>query len=487
MLDQVQVDVQIQSLFDAVPSLWIALFEGLLHLELPDIYRDMEDLVTETARLHNAQILLSTLETVVLRMQLPHLKPELVVKREPKTMLQLTSIFWQIYLQLQSKVSKDPTDSSSGTPESQTRVLDIRHDDNPYMKALKLKQKRVLEERNMKVIKTSDRSTKQLQKVIQQHKQTLENIKNFQMDRRELQALKARQESEEQESVQRSEEQESIQEQSVEQMQYWMGDSVPERNLQKFIQRVRQRVPLKAFPTPDEQERIWKSQLDIKRRALDDRIWTQKVIVQQQIQKFNDETPLVAFADDEKNTRMAEWRRKQIQQQRKARLQLEDEYKRIKRMSKRQQDAQERVERQERKRVLQEQAMSTGIFKNYLKQQRQALIEERRMEKEARQQYEASVKTQKEAAQHYLNTQIQMLQEELKNATLEEKLLLQAQKQEIIRLVREQKDFNSKRIKSIHKKLESDYWEDAWRQDIIDSLKTNVRFGVVDHNTDESE
>jgi hypothetical protein len=55
--------------------------------------------------------------------------------------------------------------------------------------------------------------------------------------------------------------------------------SMTERNLNSFMQQVTDAVPLtKPFPAT-ERERAWKAQLKLSRKALDDRIWTQRVVM----------------------------------------------------------------------------------------------------------------------------------------------------------------------------------------------------------------
>lgn len=64
-----------------------------------------------------------------------------------------------------------------------------------------------------------------------------------------------------------------------------------------------------------------------------------------------------------------------------------------------------------------------------MESQRQAILEERRLERESRLKFNAAAKIQTEAKQQYMNDQIAMLQEDLAEAQRQEAILEKAHKQ----------------------------------------------------------
>ncbi|KAJ3400632.1 Centrosomal protein of 95 kDa, partial [Chytridiales sp. JEL 0842] len=92
LLKRIKVPLRIQSLRECVPSLFIALFEGLLETRIPDLKRGTNAL-TDEGRLHNIQLLLKTLEKDVLGVDMGHIPAEDVCKGEERAVLHLVEIF----------------------------------------------------------------------------------------------------------------------------------------------------------------------------------------------------------------------------------------------------------------------------------------------------------------------------------------------------------------------------------------------------------
>ena len=323
MLSYLGLSVTISSLLDAVPSLWVALLEGLLDTKLNDIYRDPQLVTDRGSRIHNTQIVISTLEILVLQMPLPHILPTAVVEGDVQTLLHLTDLFYQLYLQLSKNTSSfQPFDTPTATPlptekhirfeeeESEllsqaqspisfqdqvsqflgsptrtidefqsentkesnnysqqlndyTQVLAIRPLDTPYMKALKMKQSRLLKEKANLPVTINDPSNKglppsveeQFKKVLQDHKTTHGPIDLGPLKRAHLPPDPPRPPKP-------------------------VPTSQAEKNLDVFLERISKRVPmLGQFPRFDEKERVWNGQIQTWKKALDDRLWTQKVVL----------------------------------------------------------------------------------------------------------------------------------------------------------------------------------------------------------------
>ena len=126
--------------------------------------------------------------------------------------------------------------------------------------------------------------------------------------------------------------------------------------------------------------------------------------------------------------------------------------------------------------------MVKGLLNEYLKAQRNAILQERKLELEAQKQFDRKQQQLKEAQKYYLETQIQMLQEELQDTKAQEAILQREAAQEMRRLVREQKDFGKRKISLLHRKLEADESHDIYRQQVLQELQ-QVNFKMVPRRT----
>ncbi|TPX71822.1 hypothetical protein SpCBS45565_g00889 [Spizellomyces sp. 'palustris'] len=82
------------SLSDCVPSLWVALYEGLFEARIPGIIRTNAS--SHGARIHNVTCVLDELATTVLGVDLGHIRAEDVVTGERKAVMNLVEIFGEL-------------------------------------------------------------------------------------------------------------------------------------------------------------------------------------------------------------------------------------------------------------------------------------------------------------------------------------------------------------------------------------------------------
>nr|KAJ3419146.1 hypothetical protein HK105_007349 [Polyrhizophydium stewartii] len=126
--------------------------------------------------------------------------------------------------------------------------------------------------------------------------------------------------------------------------------TLAERNLDAFTKRVRREVPIvhTKFPSAAETDR----QLNTWTHALEDRLWTQKVVMTTAAQR--------------------------------AKAQLNEQARRIKRMENRQKSVEEDVRRIAEQRRAKEEAMLRGLLDEHVAAQRAAILDERRLERDER-------------------------------------------------------------------------------------------------------
>ncbi len=108
-------------------------------------------------------------------------------------------------------------------------------------------------------------------------------------------------------------------------------------------------------------------------------------------------------------------------------------------------------------------------------QQRQALTAERKVQAEARMEFEKQRKLKENADQHYLNNQIDLLKEELNSLIAEEKILERAKNEELRQLTKQQKQHIEKRISKMKESLATD-WKEEYRKNAIQTLQRSSYF-----------
>ncbi|KAJ3042596.1 Centrosomal protein of 95 kDa [Rhizophlyctis rosea] len=95
LLTQIHVPITLKSLTDCVPSLWVALFEGLFKTRIPGIIRS-GDTSSKGTRIHNTQLVLNELGGTVLEMELVHISAEALVDGDVGQILDMVDIFGEI-------------------------------------------------------------------------------------------------------------------------------------------------------------------------------------------------------------------------------------------------------------------------------------------------------------------------------------------------------------------------------------------------------
>ncbi|OAJ38932.1 hypothetical protein BDEG_22822 [Batrachochytrium dendrobatidis JEL423] len=235
--------------------------------------------------------------------------------------------------------------------------------------------------------------------------------------------------------------------------------SPPRQNIQAFEDCVRKTIPVvhSKFLTESQRESLWSSQLSTWTRALDDRLWTRK-----------------------------EKRKDQAALRHNAKVNLNEKVRRLKRMDQIHNSAQEQVERIADQRYFGEEKMVKGLLDEYIKAQRLAIIEERRLERDTQKKSNEQKKI-KEMSRRKLYPffhlgycdQIDMLNEQLAETKREEALVKKVQNEEMRTLVREQKEHAKERIQQIKDKLDQDWGRALYEQEAADAIRRRIKFQLL--------
>lgn len=351
--------MQIQDIADSVVSLWVALLEGLLEIRLSEIIRDPKTAIFRLSRIRNAQIVIVTLETLVLKIQLPHITPTNIVDGDRETLENLSDIFWQLYLQLNRENDKQ---SESGSPIRHLPIDQaVDHSlgnfepfDSPSQSTIPIHSSRNVDTSGSSKPEISSDSSLKLPNnntrfnvvyLIKSPERTFKtpvSIRISQSDTPHMRALKIRQQqalrqkaeygkvglasamirnlAKEKERHQRMTIKGGIRHKAVSQptiqsdtstslgiptissdsMQSQQPVYIPEQNLASYMASASRAVPILSEFSEQEYERAWKEQIQIWKSALDDRIWTQKVALQQQMDSITNHNPLDQFAETQR-------------------------------------------------------------------------------------------------------------------------------------------------------------------------------------------
>ncbi|KAL5034853.1 Centrosomal protein of 95 kDa [Batrachochytrium dendrobatidis] len=196
--------------------------------------------------------------------------------------------------------------------------------------------------------------------------------------------------------------------------------SPPRQNIQAFEDCVRKTIPVvhSKFLTESQRESLWSSQLSTWTRALDDRLWTRKVDMHNKTSQPSSVSLVSLVKKDASRTRLLvifaysdfcilyssafiyktrmiclflmysvlygdqEKRKDQAALRHNAKVNLNEKVRRLKRMDQIHNSAQEQVERIADQRYFGEEKMVKGLLDEYIKAQRLAIIEERRLERD---------------------------------------------------------------------------------------------------------
>jgi hypothetical protein len=127
--------------------------------------------------------------------------------------------------------------------------------------------------------------------------------------------------------------------------------SLPERNLDKYMNQIKKTIPIPEIPH-HETEKAWKSQLMTTKRALEARLWTQKVQTQRAMKNLNNMDPLVHVVSDIRKSRNIQEKKQEHFELQNAKRNIQEQYRRLKLMEHQSEKSQELVKRQQKKEYL---------------------------------------------------------------------------------------------------------------------------------------
>ncbi|KAJ3176515.1 Centrosomal protein of 95 kDa [Geranomyces variabilis] len=93
LLQRLDVPLSVKTLDDCVPTLWVALFEGLFQTRLPDVQRPA---TTHQSRVFNVKLVLTELSATVLGADLSHIAAEDVASGDRRAVRHLVQIFGEL-------------------------------------------------------------------------------------------------------------------------------------------------------------------------------------------------------------------------------------------------------------------------------------------------------------------------------------------------------------------------------------------------------
>ncbi|KAL2919076.1 Centrosomal protein of 95 kDa [Polyrhizophydium stewartii] len=551
LLVRIRLPFTILSLEEGIPTLWVALLESILESRLQGVMRE-PDLsggadASHGYRLHNARAVLWALEHEILQQELPHLTAENIVRADPRTLVDLASIMWEVayaidshrdeprafqmgdeldnsLLDVSSIASADSFSvTSDGAEQVDTPVpgptierlatpppLRIHPDDTPHIRALKKRRAAMLRQEHAASFADQRRTLQDMQ---HQHRRTVRPDvdplpSSFSSPPRPTKASVARShvgvrgtrdyrepppehddgdELDELLGVHSDADSDGGESDASHSLRHRAKKSRPnsssqsragehttlaERNLDAFTKRVRREVPIvhTKFPSAAETDRVWRQQLNTWTHALEDRLWTQKVVMAA--------------------------RRAQTTAAQRAKAQLNEQARRIKRMENRQKSVEEDVRRIAEQRRAKEEAMLRGLLDEYVAAQRAAILDERRLERDERRALDEGRKL-KEVSQRALYPlpdldsvllgclalrlckAIEMLKEKLERVKEQERIAERAHAAEMRRLVREQKEYSKERVQQIKDKLQHDWGDVHLLEEGGAQLRGSIGFRVV--------
>lgn len=113
LLSKIKVPISLLSLKECVPSLWIAVFEGLLETRIPEIDRSFA--LSDDARLHNLQVVLSQLKKLF-KVDIDHIKSLDLISYDETAICSLIDVFVDISGSLDNEKNISTMPNSSNQP-----------------------------------------------------------------------------------------------------------------------------------------------------------------------------------------------------------------------------------------------------------------------------------------------------------------------------------------------------------------------------------
>ncbi|KAI8893627.1 hypothetical protein BC833DRAFT_607727 [Globomyces pollinis-pini] len=246
--------------------------------------------------------------------------------------------------------------------------------------------------------------------------------------------------------------------------------SIPEKNLLKFFEMAETTIPLTDTIPKFEKEKVWKNQLKLTKKSLDDRLWTQKVNMQKYLQELGDTTPLDQLIKELRDSKRLNEIRQHQNELQNVQRKLHDRFRSIKHMTHKMETINDLTQRKIRKQKFFEQQLTKGLMDEYIKKQRKTLLEERRELKKIQNDMELKRKLEREKQEIRINQQIQLLKEQIAETEREELYLQMAQTDELRKIVQETKLNQSRHIEKLKKSIPGT-WNDHYRPEQSKSLK----------------
>lgn len=193
-----------------------------------------------------------------------------------------------------------------------------------------------------------------------------------------------------------------------------------EINFAKHIDTIENELPL-LYPLPKQTiSKSWKSQIELQKKALDSRLWS----VKSKTARLEKHAKPQYFQSDLDKEDRIQKNRIEKQAIQKAKLRIRDRYRSTKLLEHQQRDADQLAQQRILKGQYEEAALTRGLMEDYLKQQRKALIEERREQTVAHKLKEQQRLKREADLEYQLQDRIQMVKEEIKDLENHELLIL---------------------------------------------------------------
>ncbi|KAJ3177668.1 Centrosomal protein of 95 kDa [Gaertneriomyces sp. JEL0708] len=542
LLDQIHVPVSITSLRDCVPTLWVALFEGLFETRVPGILR--RNASTHSARVHNVQLVLDELAATVLKTDLGHIGAEAVVEGDMTAIINLIEIFGEIGRVLgdgttgnaSSRGRAAPVDGDSqAKSEAEKSDSDVERDEGystQYLGKLRANESyafhpqagtfagaddelsddvqvhRVNEfdehpgdgsylgdgqsdiEESMK----GQRSPKRHRPATSYHR-TPPALRVSAKDTPYTKALKQRRAR-----LLRShatlrgsprtpprlqapwtvrETGRDISNASDTDASEGHSLPVPEKNIQLYTHLVQEGLP--GIQIPDKvNKNVWKDTVQTWERALNERTRRRKVQLQEEASKEDVELKnMRATAASLKRSLIQRQKQKEVDALRAADAELKERRRRLIKMEMTRKDVRQQVNGYKRKWDDQNEQLSRKLFDSYAKKQKAAILEERRRQQDLQKQRDEEKRRKEIAKENFYRDQIQILTEQLERSRKEEVIVIKAFEEEKRRLLRDQKSAAKAHIKRIREKLDVDVNSHIFRHHDAENLVENTAFAFL--------
>ncbi|KAJ3276580.1 hypothetical protein HDV01_004113 [Terramyces sp. JEL0728] len=209
------------------------------------------------------------------------------------------------------------------------------------------------------------------------------------------------------------------------------ADNLPEKNLDAFFDHIKAHVPILRNATERDYEMAMKSQISLTKKALDNRLWQQKVDLQKEFESIKDTAPLDTLLKQIEHENRAKVKREEILSLKNANSALQSQYRRVKRLQYRQKTVIDENKRRQRNQALKEEQFTNGLVNQYMESQRRSLVEYRKEESELKKQLLQKRQQESDKKTFVLEQQIEMIKEEIQRLQLEEELIRKSEREVI--------------------------------------------------------